>query len=279
MTPRNIGYKVAEIASDIKRLLSPRDRRNVCDNLSVVLADQPLSVVRKHVKQVFRNFGKYLVDFFRYPLMDNQFLQENVTVVNRHFIDQAAEGAKGVIIVSAHFGNWELGAALMPYLGYTFNAIVLYNRNRYVNNFFVRQRQNMGANVILVGNAIKKSVQALKNNQILALVADWDFTGHAIEVSFFGRKTRMPKGPAILSVITGAPIVPGFVIRQKDDTFTLIFEKPLTPSRSLKQPQRIRELVEGYSLIFENYIRRYPDQWYAFRSYWRKQREHAICRK
>jgi KDO2-lipid IV(A) lauroyltransferase len=119
--------------------------------------------------------------------------------------------------------------------------------------------------VIPFGKAAKACIEVLRDNQMLALLGDRDFTKEAgIVVDFFGRKTFLPKGPAAFALKTRAAIVPGFMIRNPDDTFVLKIEKPLEYS--------VDETAEGLTkkigALLERYIRQYPDQWFMFRRFW-----------
>ncbi|MFA5099865.1 MAG: lysophospholipid acyltransferase family protein, partial [Candidatus Omnitrophota bacterium] len=100
---------------------------------------------------------------------------------------------------------------------------------------------------------------------IVALVGDRDFSNDAgIITEFFGKKTYLPKGPAGFALKTGALILPGFMIRNPDDTFTLRLEKPIVCSPS----DTIETITDKYKSIIEKYIVEYPHQWYMFRKFW-----------
>jgi KDO2-lipid IV(A) lauroyltransferase len=87
-------------------------------------------------------------------------------------------------------------------------------------------------------------------------------------IDFFGKKTLIPKGPATLSLLTGAPIILGFVIRQKDDHFNLVFEKPIVPVSTGDKEKDIYNLTRKYLDVIERYIRQYPNHWLMFRKFW-----------
>lgn len=110
----------------------------------------------------------------------------------------------------------------------------------------------------------------LRENKLLALVGDRDFSEKGIVLDFFGKPAVFPQGPTALSLKTGAEIIPGFMLRNKDDSFTLKFEKPLKFISTGNKEADLVGLTAQYKSIFEDYIRRYPDQWYVFRKFWKE---------
>ncbi len=134
--------------------------------------------------------------------------------------------------------------------------------------FFNYQRQSKGDKTMHLGRAARQCLAALHANEIIALAADRDFTEKGIILDFFGRPTIFPKGPAEFSLKTGAPIIPCFMLRNPDDSFTLRMEKPIEFTPSGNKQNNIIELTKKCIDVIEGYIRKYPDQWYMFRQFW-----------
>jgi KDO2-lipid IV(A) lauroyltransferase len=122
--------------------------------------------------------------------------------------------------------------------------------------------------VIPFGKAAKQCLNVLRENKILGLVGDRDFGNKGIVLDFFGKPTLFPEGPAAFSLKTGAAIVPGFMLRNTDDSFVFRLEKPIEFQPSGDKERDTQELIRRYKMIFEDYIRRYPEQWYMFRRFW-----------
>jgi len=266
--PLRFGYRLAVLISDIRYLFAYKDRANVKANLKAIFPEKSEREIRKIRIRMFRNFAKYLVDFFRFSLIDQEYIRKNIHLENMHYIDEALNKKKGVIALSAHLGNWELGAALLALLGYPFYAVVKPHKYKKVNDFFNFQRESKGVKIIPLGKAVRQCLNVLKNNCMVALVGDRDFTEKGIIVDFLGRPAFLPEGAAAFSLKTGAVIVPGFMLRNIDDSFTLTMEKPIDFVPEKENQEAIRELILHYKTILEDYIRRYPDQWYMFRKFW-----------
>ena len=266
--PVRLSYRLAALISDIKYFFSFYERREMVENLKQVLPGADIKILRRHSKKIFANFSKYLVDFFRFKKLDSKYIEERVEIIHKDYIDAALKRGKGAIILSAHLGNWELGGAVMGILGYPINVLALDHKNKLVNDFFINQRRIKNENIISIKFAVRKCFKALAGNELIAIVADKDFTNIGEVVSFFGKETLLPKGPAALSLKTGAVIIPGYLIRAKNEYFKLIFEKPIEYTPSGDFDRDVRALTVQCTKRLENCIRTYPTQWYCFRRFW-----------
>lgn len=263
--PLKSAYAVAEFFADLKRLISPRDRRNVRFNLGII-ANVSGREREAMVKQVFRNFGKHVVDFLRFPKVNEDFISRHVDIEGREHIDGVLKKGSAILL-SAHLGSWELGGAAIGLLKYPVSVVALKHKSKYVTSLFESQRSSMGMEVIPLGGAWRRCLDTLKNGRALGLVGDRCYTNNGAWVEFFGRKAFLPKGPAVLSLTTGAPIVPIFLIRKKDDTFKLIFDKPIAFTLTNDKESNERILMGLCAKAMERRIKEHPDQWYVFRKF------------
>ncbi len=267
LLPLKFDYWVAGRLADLCYPFLRKSRRLLKDNLRVALRAEEAKIDH-YARCAFRNFSKYLVDFFRFSRVNADFIKKYVKVEGRENLDRALAQNKGAILLSAHLGSWELGAVVTSLLGYSICAIVLAHENRRLNDFFVRQRSRKGVKVIPVGEAASASLEALGNNQVVAILGDRDYSGHGIYIEFFGRTAQVPKGQAIFSLRSGSPIVPVFMVREADDILKLVYEPPIEfkPTNNLKSD--LEQIVRRCLEVVEGYIRRYPSQWYVFVPIW-----------
>lgn len=270
--PLKAAYHLALILADMRYLFFIRDRRVVKKNLRAVLGKVNKKRLNFEARWVFRNFGKYLVDFFRFSKLDKNFIDKFITVEGKNYLDEALTKDKGVILVSAHLGNWELGGAVMSLLGYRFNVIVLSHANKRVDNLFVQQRTTKGVNVVPLGFGIRNCFRALSNNELVALLGDRDFSGQGLNLDFFGKKTTVPKGPAMFSIKSGAPIVLTFMIREKGDKFRFVFEPPLDYTLAGNLDLDTENITKEILKILEKYIKEYPSQWFIAVDLWKDEK-------
>ena len=266
--PLKLGYRIATFFSDLHYLVADKDRLIVKNNLKIIFPEKTESEICRMRIRLFRNFAKYLVDFFRFEKLDIEFIKKNIRIENRNYVDEALSKGKGVIFVTAHLGNWELGGVVVALSGYPFLVVALPHKDKKIDDFFNAQRESKGVKVVPLGRAVRACINFLKENKIIALAADRDFSGTGAITTFFGKDSYFPEGPAALSCKTGAPVIPGFMLRNPDDTFTLRFEKAIECPLQNSKEKTEEEIISRYKTIFEDYIRKYPDQWYMFRQFW-----------
>lgn len=266
--PRSCVHGLARIVADCYWAFSRKDRENIVKNLKVALGDAPGKNYDILTKEVFRNFAKYLVDFFRITKIDEAFISKHVVVRGEEHLRRAREAGKGGILLSAHIGNWELGGVLVALLGYPVHEVALTHQNKDINDFFLRQRAFAKIRVVPIGPSLRRCFAALKEGEFIALLGDKDFTEHGIRTDFLGRATKMPAGPAFFCFKTEAPIIPVFCLYAEDGRLSLVIEDPIWPSGQGSQEEQVRELVSRYVSIIGEQVRRYPTQWCMFREVW-----------
>lgn len=147
------------------------------------------------------------------------------------------------------------------------SAVALTHANRRVNRLFDNQRRRCGVDVIPLGaQTASRCLRALHEGRLLGLVADRDYGAEGVVVEFFGHRWLMPRGPAVLSLRSGAPVVPVFMIRQAPGAFHFYMEPPLWPPQGPWDERHVQQLVQAYAHVIERYVRRFPTQWLMFQS-------------
>ena len=266
LLPLWVTYGMACIFADIFYHISSKDRIAVINNIKVISGG---SISEKdaanRANEVFRNFARYLVDFFRASKIDDAYIKKYAKVEGLENIDKALSKGKGAIMLSAHIGNWELGGMVLSMVGYPLSAVVLTHQNKKINDFFRRQRMKGKVNPIEVGFSLKAGYRVLKNNGLLALLGDRDFSKNGSYSEVFGKRMLMPRGPYLLSARIGSAIVPSFMLREPGDTFRLVFEEPIFPDTNEKEDVIVKTLMNKYIKVLEPYVKRYPSQWYIFK--------------
>jgi KDO2-lipid IV(A) lauroyltransferase len=224
--------------------------------------------LRRFAAAVFVNFAYYLADFFRYAKLNKSFIARYVRIEGLEHLETAIARKKGVIVVSAHLGNYELGGAVVALLGFPFHVIALPHADERLNRFFIRQRQLTGLRVISTGVTVKRCVQLLRQGNIVGVLGDRDFTREGVPAEMFSRRCLLPRGAAFFARKTGAAVIPSFFVREDTYSYRLIIEKPISYDQD--DPDVETCIVHAYAKILERYIARYPEQWYVFQKYWKE---------
>jgi KDO2-lipid IV(A) lauroyltransferase len=267
--PRNMGYFLAKICAVAKYYFSKKDRETVNYNLGPVIRD--VKERRKVALEVFVNFSYYLVDFFRYSKLDKKFIEKYVKIDGLEYLNRYLAENNGVIALSAHLGNYELGGAVAALLGYPIYAVALPHKDKRTNELFNRQRECVGMKVISTGATVKKCFSCLNQGNMIAFLGDRDFSGGGVKVKMFSRYARLPRGPVFFAIKTGASIVPCFFVRENKKYYRFIFVKPIFLNRGdSKGKDEEKKALEEYVSVLEKYIKKYPQQWYMFEKYWLK---------
>lgn len=266
--PLRLAYKFAIFISDLHYIFANKDRANVTANLKAIFPEKDAKEISKIRLQMFRNFAKYLVDFLRFQKLDINYIKKNIKIENENFIKEGLKKGRGAITLTAHIGNWELGGVVIALLGYPFVVVALPHKHKKENDFFNSQRESMGIKVIPFGRAARQCLDALRENKLVALAGDRDFSEKGLVLDFFGKPTFLPVGAAAFSLKTGCPVIPGFMFRNNDDKFTLRFEEPINYISTGDRAKDIVEIIRKAKSVIEFYIKKYPDQWYMFRKFW-----------
>ncbi len=272
--PVRFAYRVAVRLSRVKFFFSRKERVFISNNLKIILGEDSPHIL-EYSRNIYGNFVKYLVDFFRSGYLDKEFIDKFVRIEGLENMNEALSKGKGAIGLTAHIGNWELSAQILGVLGYKISAIALTHKNPYIDKFFIKQRKLKGVNVIPVGISVRRCFSALKRNEIVGILGDRDFSGeNGIFIDFLGRQMLVPRGPAVLSLKTNAAIVPAFIIRDEknEQYFKYIFEKPIYPEKTGNEEQDIKNITEKFTRVIESYVRQYPQQWFIFREFWKAEK-------
>lgn len=266
--PRRAAYAVGVRFSRIFYNRNSSLRSAVISNIRQVHAAMGLAPSEEELARLalktFENFGKHLADFFRLSLGSKSELERLVRVEGRHFIDQARAHGRGVICLTAHLGNWEIAPLMTCLMGYPSTMIVIPMKHADTNALFQKHRESRGSKVILLGNAARGMIEALKRNELVGVAGDIDFTMNDHIVPFLGRPARMPSGPARLCVRLRSPIMPGFVFRREDDTYLFQLFEPIVPDDRTTQG----DVQETICRILGEQVKRHPDQWSVFHDFW-----------
>ncbi|MCZ7648398.1 MAG: lysophospholipid acyltransferase family protein [Planctomycetota bacterium] len=268
--PRNVQYWIAHRLADLHYLLDAPARRSVIANLRQILGPGASEAqLRRQARWVFRSFGMYLCEFFGAEGFGNEFFERNVTVVGQENLDLALKGGRGMVFVSGHYSNWELGAFVVGRLGYPIVALTQTHAEPRVNELFVGQRAKHGVTVVHTHSGARAVLRALRENRPVAILGDRLTGGPAVRVNLFGRPTWFPQGPWRISVDTGAPLLPTFVYRRFNRDYTLHIGAPIDPPAEGTKAERIAALAQAFADALETRVKADPCQWAVFYPVWK----------
>ena len=267
--PRSWAYALAVLAARLAWWFSPLARPRLEYNLMIACPDLTPSELRKVSWQNFRNHAKAYADLMQLPRARVGEMKGLLHVKGREHLEEARALGKGVLVVSAHMGSYEVvsaiwSATLTPV---SFFAEELEPRPLY--EWYRETRARLGISVLPLNRAgLRRVTQALQDNEIVITAIDRDISGTGHVMPFFGKPAPIPMGPAALALRLGTPIVPAFVYRLPDDSFMAEgLPMILATATADHRADEVRVTQEVLRHI-EDFIRRHPDQWHVPHRIW-----------
>jgi KDO2-lipid IV(A) lauroyltransferase len=211
-----------------------------------------------------------LAEVLKFRQIDSHNIDRFVTLEGEVKLKKAFSLKKGIVFVTAHFGNWELMGATLAIKGYPTNVIAAPLYDSRLDQIMNRYRLIHGVETITrgEGRGARKILAALKNNQILGLLIDQDIDADGVFVDFFHQKAFTPSGAASLALKSGAAVILGFIHREADGRHKIIFEGPLDLIRSGNLKQDVYDNTALFTRAIEEKIREHPDQWVWMHNRW-----------
>ncbi|MFH1006524.1 MAG: lysophospholipid acyltransferase family protein [Candidatus Latescibacterota bacterium] len=224
---------------------------------------------RKILDGVYRHLGQMLVEFCRFPVLSGLQIERLVTIEHPEILEEAAKHLRGVVIVSGHFGNWEMMGAALAQHEISVGALVANQKNTAVGDLMDRFRRGVHVNPIRVGISVKEILRALEGGEFVAIVADQNAGKRGVFVEFFGHPTSTPQGPAAIFLRRNAPIVLAFALREPEGRHRVILERFPNPDHFPLGAEGLRQVTQLYTQRLEFHIRRHPEQWLWLHRRWK----------
>lgn len=274
LLPLDVSLLIGKFSGFLAYLFLPRYSKVARENLKITFKNEKsIKQINKIARDVFLNLGISAAEVLSMPKIKRQ-IDKKIYAVGFEKIDKALSNGKGAIMLCSHFGNWELLPAYFVAKGYPSNVIA---RRIYYEKYdeWVRiLRNNTGVNVIFRDESPRKIVEALKNNELLGILPDQDIDSiEGIFVNFFNRPAYTPIAPVALAMKMECPILPCFIIREKDNRHKIVIEDPLELKAGNSKQQDLAENTQLWSNMIESYIRKYPQQWVWMHSRWKTKPE------
>jgi KDO2-lipid IV(A) lauroyltransferase len=248
-----------------------RIRRGVVlDNLRASFhRDRSEVAIRDLARRFYGHLGVTLMEFLTFHSTTREQIRGMVTTEGLEHLAACQERGSGAIITSGHFGNWELGGACVAAFGFPICFIIKSQSNPYVDRVQNDIRKQVGIGVIRQGASARQLVYALRNKEFVGMLADQDAGNDGLFIPFLGRPASVFRGPAYLAYRTGCPIVPSVIIRQPDGRHHVTFTPPITVDPDWDEETAVRELTRAYTKRLEEFIRRFPEQYFWVHRRWK----------
>jgi KDO2-lipid IV(A) lauroyltransferase len=252
-------------------------RKVVLENLRKVFPEKDEAEIHRIASDTYKNLAMSLVEYARLPVTSAREMRERITIQGLENFDKALARSGGAVLVTGHFGSWELmGASLIAY-GYPVQFLVGEQKNKAVDNLMNRLRESKGIGIIKMGAAMRNVLKALRGNQFVAMLCDQDAGAHGVFVDFLGRPASTPVGPASFAIRTGACLIAGFILRENLSHHRVILEELILPASTGNREEDVRQYTQAHTSLLEKYVRQRPDHWLWLHRRW-KTRPHTSAR-
>lgn len=266
--PKQIGYLIARIVADTVYLLSPRQRAVIADNIKHVLdPEADKSTVQKTVRDVLRNVAKNYFDLIKIPRLELDDIERSMTTHGWHYLEEALIKGKGVILVTAHLGSFDMAAQLLAIRSIKTTILVESLEPPSLLGHVVSLRECKGLTCIPAqSGVIEVLMQSLRRGETILLACDRDIANNGLKSDFFGEETTLPSSAVLIAMRTGASIVPSFTLRRKDGHYDVYIEPAINmfPGKN----GAVAKNVEQIAGVMEKYIKNCPEQWVVLSPVW-----------
>lgn len=272
LLPRKFCLAIGRMLGSTVYCFDKKHRGIALKNLDIAFGDKISRVDKKRIAQSsFAHFSEALFDIMKFSSLSDETKEALLSIEGEEHVRAALNKRKGVLVVTAHYGNWEFGTILISKLG-EFHVIARALDIKCLEDELLALRESFGAHVIYKQQATRQTLRSLKENRIVAILIDQNVLhDQAIFVDFFGKLAGTTPALATFHLRTGAPIVPAFCLPTPMKGYHVRLLKPLEFTPSGDYSADVQRITQECTKIIEDQIRDQPEFWLWFHDRWRSQ--------
>lgn len=266
--PEKSAYKLADYVSDRIYKKNGQGIKRLRGNYGRVMPEYSPQKLEELTKFGMRSYLRYWFDTFRLSKWSKNRIISTTQVIRENLLRDPIQSKQGCIVALPHAGNWDHAAAYFCSTGITLTAVVEKLKPEAIFKKFLAYRESIGIEAIShKEKTIPILTERLQAGKLIALVADRDMSRNGIEVNFFGKTSKMPSGPAILAIKTGAPLITAYV-GYTPGGIEIIFDETFKPSNSGSEEEQIKIITQSMADNFAKRIKENPVDWHMLQRIW-----------
>lgn len=268
--PLSVGRRLCRMIAAVAWRVLRKPRQTCEHNLRLSFPEWDERKVAATAREVFRHLGLSLAEALKMSTFDRAWVEKNVKFSGMEEVTRRLKAGQGVIGLVSHFGSWELHGTAWALSGYPLAVVAFPQSNKRVDALILRNRVSTGMEIIYTGHrGTARALQCLRSGIVVGLLADQNAGKDGLRLPFFGRDCSVTKAPAVLARKTGAAILPSFLLREKDGTFThhLLPEVPVDHTDDMEKD--VENTTKRFLQVQEDFIRRHPEQYFWVHQRWK----------
>ncbi|KPK88630.1 MAG: hypothetical protein AMJ94_14545 [Deltaproteobacteria bacterium SM23_61] len=251
--------------------LDDRHRRIALRNLALAFPEKEKKEREAIARSAFTNLGRVVAEFTFIPRLSKKNVDRYISFQGLENFHRALEKGKGVLFLTAHYGNWEWMAAAFPlFSGHPTYVVFRPLENRFLDGVVQRLRTTTGNRSIPKRKAMGQILRVMKAGKTVGILLDQNMAWQeGVFVDFFGEAACTNTGMALLALKTGAAVLPAFNLRGRDGRYRVIIEPELSLIRTGDKDADVLQNTQLFTRVIERYIRNYPDHWLWVHQRWK----------
>lgn len=274
--PQRHMARAGKLLGTLAYIVNRRHQRIVKRNLKFIYPEWSWDRIQKVSRRVFQNMGMTLLEICQMACLSREDILRQVRIRGRGNLLNAMKSPKGLILISAHLGNWEMAHTILSC--YVQTPLVLVARKirpEALNQWVHQVRTRFGSVVLDKAGALPKMARVLSHGGPVGVLIDQGtLRSEGVEVAFFGKTVTATPAAAILARRYNSPVVPTFCIREGDGSLTLVVEPPLTLKKTKDMRGDLQVNTQIMNDAIERAVKAYPEQWFWFHKRWKRHYPH-----
>jgi len=256
---------MAKLKGKLFYYVLPIRKKTAYQNLKLAFPEKSDKEIKQIIKGCYVNVITVIAEYFYFSKLNKEKLNKLIKLEKPGIFEQKLKQGKGLIIISAHFGNWELMAyGVSQLIGYPYNVIVKEQSNLKLDKEINRIREMRGNKMIEMSRSMREVLSLLRHNKIIAMLSDQSAPKENVKVNFFIPGVPVYEGAARFAIKTGAPVIFGIPFRNNDNSyFVKLIEIDMNKYKEYND-ENVKLLTQEHTKILEDCIRRQPDHWLWF---------------
>ncbi len=249
----------------------PLRRDVILKNLQIAFPKLNAAELKKLLKNVYSSSAKTLVEVIFFRKFSETEIWELISFENFEIVEEKIREERGLILLTAHFGNWELGALAvgLKLKNIKLNVLVKQQRNPYVTDWLNAMRMRFGNLTVPLGASVRNIYKVLQQKGVVGVVGDQRGPKEGLRVKFFNRDTAVYPGTAAIALKLNVPIVFAITVRNKAGKYIMYFEELNYDDVKGSVDEKIQQINQKYMRKLESYITEYPEQWFWMHNIWK----------